>query len=396
MNASNVRQFIFLLYGATAVLFPFLPLYFQDLGFSPIQIGLFLSIGPLVSMIANPFWGYWSDRIQNPRLVLILLLSASLCFSQVFFQMENFITVLLLLISFYFFQVAIAPITDSLILSSIDNTRYQYGSFRLWGSLGFAITSVAVGSLLKWLGIENLGFIFGVIIILNIIFGFGLPRGGVRQPNRIVINDLVQSLMKNGYYVLFLIYGILISIPNIMNNAFLSIYIHDLGGSEIYVGWAFFLGAIIEIPVFLLLDRYLKKTPVILVGGLLITTLLFAVRWLLMGIAVTPMQVIWLQIMNSVTFGSYLYIGTQFCAYLVPNSYRAIGISVFAMTWMGLSGLLGSLLGGWLYDVTGPRGMYGIGFIMTLIGVVGFSIMWKTLKRLKEKDNLYFRSYPVE
>jgi len=59
----TVKLFNFFLYGALSVLISFIPLYFQEVGFTTVAIGMLMAGGPFVSIFANPFWGYWSDRL---------------------------------------------------------------------------------------------------------------------------------------------------------------------------------------------------------------------------------------------------------------------------------------------------------------------------------------------
>lgn len=374
----HLKNFNFFLYGSLAILYPFLPLYFKNAGFNTVQIGLLMSIGPVVSIVANPFWGYWSDRLQNTRLILLIMLIGNLLLSQSFFQMESFFWVLTLMVVFFFFQTALFPINDSLILHSIENTIYRYGAFRLYGSLGFAVLATASSPVIHWLGIDRLGWIYGSFLLFSVGLCFLLPKQG-RQVQRFSIRGLTKVL-GNRQFLFFLLFGVFISIPNVMNTTFISIYVQELGGSEVIVGWAFFLAAIGEIPVFLALDRYFKKEPKSMLGLLAISAVLYMVRWILMGIATGPVQIVFIQVLHSITFGIYFYTATQLCAYLIPGTYRAAGQSIFALTWMGISGVVAGVLGGWIFDALGSRMMYATCTGMTIIGLAGFIFMRSRIK----------------
>ncbi|WP_212977769.1 hypothetical protein [Paenibacillus azoreducens] len=67
-----------------------------------------------------------------------------------------------------------------------------------------------------------------------------------------------------------------------------------MGGSDTVVGWSAFATAILEVPVFLLLDRYLKKNSRTMLTWLTVICLLFSARWLLMSVAVSAIQVIFI------------------------------------------------------------------------------------------------------
>ena len=73
--------------------------------------------------------------------------------------------------------------------------------------------------------------------------------------------------------------GVLVSVPNAMNSTFMSLYIVEMGGDKQMVGWAIFTSSILEVGVFLLLDRLLKRKMSMLLASLILISVLFALRW---------------------------------------------------------------------------------------------------------------------
>ncbi|HEX7065857.1 MAG TPA: MFS transporter [Bacillales bacterium] len=383
----------FFIYGSNALLMPFLPLYFEHEGFSAVQIGLLMAVGPIISIVSNPFWGFWTDRLQKVRLTIFVMLLGALAASQLIFQVTAFVPLFAIMLLFYFFQTGLPPINNTLMLESIRNTSYRFGAFRLWGSLGFALIALASSQVIQWFGIGNLGVLYGLMILIPLIFCFGLPEP-TRTGKRASLKG-VGTLFQNGYFVFFLILSVLVAMPNRMNSTYISIYIDQLGGSATYVGWSWFCSAIGEVPIFLLLDRYLQLKPRVMAGVLAVVSFLFALRWMLMGIAVSPLQIVAIQLFHSITFGVYLYTGTQLCAKLVSETYQASGQSWYAMFWKGLSGILAGLVGGWLFSTLGPRGMYEIGSAVSLLGMVGFALMWLRFARQERKRFVSYRESKV-
>jgi PPP family 3-phenylpropionic acid transporter len=66
-----------------------------------------------------------------------------------------------------------------------------------------------------------------------------MPKEG-KPSAAISFRDLPQ-IFVNGYFNVFLLLSALVSIPNMMNYTYISLYINQLGGSEIIVGWSFFI-----------------------------------------------------------------------------------------------------------------------------------------------------------
>ncbi|MBD2848509.1 MFS transporter [Paenibacillus sp. IB182496] len=372
------------MYGSWSLLNPFLPLYFQNIGFSNIQIGLLMTIGPIVSLLANPFWGYWSDRSQNTRLILLIMLSGNFVASQLYFQMGTFATVLSFMLLFFFFQTSLNPLTNSLILQAIRGTSYSFGTYRLWGSLGFAVMVLAASPLIAWAGVENLGYLYGFFVLVALMIGVRLPKAKRSGPSRRISGKGMLQLALQPTFAVFLVLSALLSIPNYMNMSFISVYITDLGGSEVSVGWSWFLAAIIEVPIFVMLDRYLRTTARTMFGLMVLVSGLFVLRWLLMALSTEPIHIILIQLLHSVTFGVTFYTSTQLCNYLVPEQYRTSGQAIYGLVWMGGGGIVGGLLGGWLFETHGPSMLYLSGVFMSIAGMAGFGGLWLRYRRLGE------------
>lgn len=378
----NLKSFNFFLFGGNAILYPFLPLFLVSQGFDSIQIGLLMAAGPIITLLANPFWGYWCDRLQNNKKILIFMLFGNLLLSIILFRMETFLTAYIVMLAFFFFQTALLPVTESLVLHAIDKANYPYGTIRLWGSIGFAVLAVLSGIIVEWLGIGNLGWIFSVFLLSTILISFGLPKQG--KPSRKFSTRGFSRIIMNRYYLIFLVLSLIIALPSQMNSMFLSLYINELGGSKVDIGWSFFLAAIGEVPIFLLLDRYFKCKPRVMIGLLIISSLLYSVRWALTAIAAFPFQVGLIQIMHSITFGVYVYVATQLCVYLIPKTYRTAGQALYSMFWMGIAGVLAGMIGGTIFEYGGPRLMYGISSLMSLVSMFGFMLLWGRVHRFKQ------------
>ncbi|WP_335582700.1 MFS transporter [Paenibacillus bovis] len=147
------------------------------------------------------------------------------------------------------------------------------------------------------------------------------------------------------------------------------------------VGWAVFASSIFEAVLFLLFDRFLKRRISFMLGWLAIVSILFTVRWLLMAEAVSPMQVVFIQLLHAVTFGGYFYVGTQLTMMFVPNRFRSSGQAIYTMTWSGLAGVIAGFLGGWLFQNFGSEQMYLVGMLLSFSGAVGFILMWLNVRR---------------
>nr|WP_251509332.1 MFS transporter [Paenibacillus polysaccharolyticus] len=375
-SLTSLKLYNFFIYGAISIFAGFLQLYLQEIGMTKLEIGSLMAIGPFVSLFANPFWGFWSDKSRNIRIVLMMMMGGTFVLAQGVFYAPSYAWIYVAMIFFYFFQSPLFAQTNSLILGYIDGTGQNFGSFRLWGSLGWALTAVAAGPVIDRFGVSSVSIIFACMIAVAFIFSVLLPRQPIASDTPIVTFRRFGKVMFNPYFMIFIGLGVLVSVPNAMNSTFMSLYIVEMGGDKQMVGWAIFTSSILEVGVFLLLDRLLKRKMSLLLGSLILVSLLFALRWQLMALANNPMEVVFIQLMHSVTFGGYFYVGTQLTMLFIPRPYRSSGQAVYTMAWGGLSGVIAGLFGGWLFQSFGAEVMYNIGVFFSLIGAAGFAIMW--------------------
>lgn len=378
---TSLKWFNFFVYGTMVLFTSFFQLYLQDVGLNKLEIGALMSLGPFVSIIANPFWGIWTDRYQNIRRIVLVMLTGTLVLSQVVFQANTYEMIYIGMTLFYFFQTPLFAQSNTMTLSYIDGTDRPFGPFRLWGSLGWAMTAILAGPIIQSMGVSVLAYLFTALIAASMLALVSMPR----LDHSIGIAPLpfrgFSKLFMNPFFLCFIFFGILVSIPNTMNNTFMSLYITDLGGSKTIVGLAVFLSSILEIAVFVICHRFLHRKISVLIGWLALVSALFALRWWLMAGATTPMQVAYIQILHCITFGGYFYVGTQLTMLLVPRPYRSAGQALYTLTWSGLSGIIGGILGGFLFQYLGAQSMYQFGVFLALIGTLGFAFMWLFVSR---------------
>ncbi|WP_052098948.1 MFS transporter [Paenibacillus stellifer] len=376
----SLKWFNFLVYGTMVLFTSYFQLYLQDVGMNKMEIGLLLSIGPFVSIAANPFWGMWTERSQNIRVIVLLMLAGTLLFSLLIFRANTYETIYIAMILFYFCQTPLFAQSNTLVLSYTEGDARRFGSLRLWGSLGWAITAIAAGPIVQAAGVPVLSYLFAGMLALAMLSLAFLPK--LQQPALTSPNPFrgFRLVLGNPYFLVFILFGVLVSIPNTINTTFMPLYINDMGGSKTMVGLAVFLSSILEFGVFWLCSRYLRRNIATLLGWLALVSVLFVLRWWLMARSTTPLEVAFIQILHSVTFGGFFFVGTQLTMLFVPAPVRSSGQMLFTLSWGGISGMIGGILGGWLFHYLGAQSMYEFCLFLALIGALGYGAMWLFVK----------------
>ncbi|WP_178023288.1 MFS transporter [uncultured Paenibacillus sp.] len=366
----------FFIYGTMVIFAAFFQLYLQDIGMDKLEIGSLMAIGPLISLLAHPFWRYLGDQRQNPRAILIAMMLGLLVMGHLMFKVNTFSMLYLTMILLYFFLSPLLAQSNTLILGYTAETENRFGSYRIWGSLGWTFIALAAGPIIDVIGHHGISLLFSVTLMLAI--GATLLLPSIRQSSQTpwLKGWELRRALQNKYLLAFVVFSMLVAIPNAMNSMFMPLFMTDLGGSRLEVGGAVFLSTVFELLAFILLDRFLKRKMSYLLACITIVSLLFAIRWDLMSEATQPIQILLIQLLHSVTFGGFFYVGTKLITLLLPRPLRSAGQAVYTFAASGLAGVIAGFWGGWMFQNFGSVVMYRSGVALTLIGALGFAAIW--------------------
>ncbi|ADU30538.1 MFS transporter [Evansella cellulosilytica] len=364
-------------FASGAILMPYLPLYLSAQGFKGVEIGLIIGVGPFVGIFAQPMWGFISDKFQSIKYLLYFLYFMVFIASIGLFFTGSFILVFLSTIFMFFFFSACTPLIDSYIFSTIkQNGKGNYGSIRLWGSLGFAFTALIAGPIIVYVGIEKLYILFWLTLLCIYPFLF-LLKDRKEKANTVKLSSL-SGLLKQRRLLMFLGVILLIGIPNKMNDAMLGMHLQNLGAIETIVGLAWMLGALSEIPVFYYLSKHIDRfNPIKILGWV---SFFYSLRWLSYSLVESPVITSFLQLSHSITFGAFWIIAVQTIVKMVPDHLRSTGQALVGVAFGGLAAIIGSFGGGAIFDAVGGNVMYTIMACISMVAaiVIYFSKNWLT------------------
>lgn len=361
-----MRGLTFFYFSTNAVLLPFLPLFFEERGYSTFQIGLLMMIGPFVSIFFQPMWGYASDRWKKSKLILYIMWGASVAATVFLFETQGFALAFLFALLLYFFINPSSPLLDSLIIKTTQAHGVPYGNVRMFGSLGFTSVAFASGWLLMLAGgVERIHYIYLMLWIVPFILLAFLKDdpNGPAAPRITLASLRVVALNRQFLWFLFLV--IVITIPHRMNDSLFTLYLAESGGTSTMIGMAWAIAALSEVPTFALLGRYLHRFHELALLG--IVSLLYSLRWLAYALADDPVLLMFLQAAHSITYAVFWMAAVQYTVRLIPPEWRSTGQSLLSAAFLGLAGLLGGMIGGWIDGRWGGAAMYVYGSVQTLL-----------------------------
>nr|XP_006818395.1 PREDICTED: major facilitator superfamily domain-containing protein 6-like [Saccoglossus kowalevskii] len=68
------KLFYFFFFGGIGALFPYLTIYFKQLGLGPLRIGLLSGVRPFIGFLSGPLWGAVADRYRKRKIMLMISL----------------------------------------------------------------------------------------------------------------------------------------------------------------------------------------------------------------------------------------------------------------------------------------------------------------------------------
>ena len=351
----TVKALYALYFGGLGIYFTFINVYFHSIGLSGTEIGLLGAIAPLVAMFASAIWGLLSDRTGQTRLLLMLASAGAIITALILSTAQTFVALIPLVAIFSLFNSAIIPLVDSVTLTLLGDQRERYGAQRIWGSIGFIVTSSASGFLVSALGIHVIFAGFAVALGLHLCMLTFLPDQPIEMRGSIVRG--LPGLVQQPAWVLFAVSVMLIAIAGNAMGTFLSVTVKTLGGSDSLVGLGWTIAALSELPVMAGSAWLLRKAgPARL---LMIAFLAYTVRMFLYSIAQAPEWVLAINSMGGVSFALYWISSVTYANQLAPAGLKATSQGMLA-TLTNLAGILSLAVAGWLFDLRGPSGMFQV------------------------------------
>lgn len=372
---------LFFFHSSMTILISYLPVYFQYLGLSGSEIGLLLAVGPMAAIIAQPFWGYMSDRWKTVKRILLLCLSSALAIGFLVFRVDEFILLFPLLYMFFSFMSPAGGLGDSLAQKVSIQRNVSFGSIRMWGSLGFGTASLVGGYILSAIGIVNIYYVFAFYLLIALVFTFFAPDS---EPSKKPVKlTSAFKLLKNKQLGIFFLLVLSISLTHRMNDSFLGLYIVELGGDESIIGLAWFIGVLTEAVVFafsvFLFRKYHPLTYITVAAGI------YVLRWLLMSLAPDPTFVLLIQVLHGLSFATFYLMAFQFVSKLVPEELQSTGHLLFISVFFGVSGVIGSIIGGTIIEAFDVQSLYTLMFGLSMIGLIS-SLIYRYFYIKRQKN----------
>lgn len=365
-----ISIFYYLIFFGPGCLLPLLSVYLrEEVHLTATQIGLIMSLGPIISMFTQPVWGLISDYSQKPVHVLIITMILSAAASIVFSFMESYLWVIVMTVFLYIPLSALTPVSDSITVNFANRKGLNYGSFRLWGAVGYAFGAFIIGRIAQGTSFSFIFYGFAISLLAGLWFAGKMPNEG--RVERVRIGSGLLQLVRLPKFTLFLLAVFFTFGPMDANNTYFGLYLQDAGGTIAGIGLAWFLIAASEVPVIQYAAVFIRKYGTASVA--ILAGIISALRYLTYFFH-PPIELIYLTtILQGISFGLFISASLQLVQEIAPQAMRTTAVAIYSAVGYGLGNWFFTMIGGIVTDMFDIYTMY-LGF--ALISFVGVGLFW--------------------
>lgn len=370
------------IFGAVAVVYPFIPIYFSLRGFSPSRIGLLLAAIEVSGIIAPFLVSRIADRTGHFRTVIGGMIFLAATSFAILNRLTGFPLVLLGSFALGFFMKPVISLIDALSSRSLLDASKNYGRVRVWGTVSF----IAIALTLQFTGVLESGGSQRIYIAILIAMTFqfiSVPIAPPAPSHRETPDADSPPISKRlpSEFILFLLVCFVGNIGYAVYQSFGTLYFSGIVGVS-GVSGLIALSAFSEIPALLFGGRIIRilghrrMLSIALGAGILRLTVL-AIFPSVVPIALS-------QLTHALSFGFFLLVGIDMVNRTIPPRQRALGMGMFMSVCFSGALLVGSSLGGFLLEAGGFSMLFGLGTVFPASALIW---LW-TDRRFKKWDSL--------
>lgn len=434
---SLVEALFFAIFSITS----YQTVFLQETGLTSSQIGLIVSASALVGLIAVPIWGMISDYLHTARKTFLVSIVVTSLMYGILPIVGNFangrIKVFFIYIPLIFlFRQASNSMLDSWCISELAPKGIRYGSVRMWGSVGYSVSSIVLGVLVGTC--FDVDFAFYLILPLIVLLLKISPKEekiakkseripakkreralaenvesapaktGERilaeyvemvpakngekistENNKILSQGTARkhnyfiSLLRNNTFMVYIIYSAGLNIYLAVTLIFMPYILLGANCKAGQMGLVTGIRALIEISTMYLGSQLIQKVPFRYI--MIIPGILFGFEHLFYQYATNLYGILAIMVLSGAAGGIFYSLGPSYIYEIVPGEVRNTAQSLNAMN-MTIISIVGSLIGGYVINIWGIHALTTGCGILILILTVFFILTLTGINHLKAND----------
>lgn len=357
-----------------AALMPFLVLYYEQIGLTGSQIGILTAIPPFITLFASSMWGVLGDATRQHGRIMWITLAGAGIFGFLISKFDTFNSLLPIIILYAIFLAPIIPLLDNSILELLGKGATSYGKFRLWGAVGWGAAAPLIGLVVEGYGLEWAFpiFLIGMLVTLIVSFFMPMSQKGIGKELKSGLGLLFKDRQLQLFLGTMLFSGMGLAIVDL----FLFLRLDEIGASRSLMGFTLTLGTASEILIFFFTAKLLER----LGTSRLLKIALGALSLQLIGYSF--LQVPWgaplIQILHGPSFAGMWAAGVTIANMRSPEGMGATTQGLLSSALIGLGASVGTLIGGFLFDIIGTALTFRLAGLWALIILIFLIVVGRT------------------
>ena len=352
-NKFNFSLAMTIAFGSYALLITQMVPYLTHLGYSPSERGYVISFVSVISIVSQIFIGYLSDKFNTIKKFFIVLtvIMVVLAFFSFTVNRNDF------WFHFYFLGFAsgisrlLANLFETWIMAS-DDLRPDFGFIRSFGSMGWAVSSLASGFIIARYSYQSMAYVVAFLSFITIFMAFKMVDITKVEVEKINLKSVIKLFHNKNYVLLLFIYFVVFAVYNVENITITDLIV-ALGGTEKVIGVKWFIQAMFELPLLYLGSRLLLKYK----GKKLIVfaSIIMFIRIVLSAMAPNVVSIVLISTLQVFTFPLFLLTHKDLVYREIPDSLRSTGLMIAVSITLGLSGVIIPIVSGVMVEWIGIR-----------------------------------------
>lgn len=358
--------------------------FLSSLGYDAMQRGVLLSSYAITTILFQVLFGILADRYQTmKKIVIVSIAFFAICSTLLFFQSGTLFSLHILMIALSGGLLnTLCGLYDTWVLSSSQQLANRLSFIKAFGSIGWALGSVAASYFILFFSYKGMAVSIVLILMLALASVKVIPDiTKLERKKKTSLTDVLALLKDKRYcllvFILFLLYSMIVA-----NNCTVIDKMLTLGASQSAISWKWSIQSLLEIPTYVLgariLHRY-RHTSLLQFSAVMLIT-----QFLLFALA----DSVWMMIVCSFfqLFSTPLLMITskaliqQISKPELRGSSQLVALSIFT----GVSSLfIPTLAGGLLM-------MIGVNLTLvtvTGLGIIAFIFVFVLKKMIKESES---------
>jgi PPP family 3-phenylpropionic acid transporter len=366
------------------------------LGFSSTAIGNILGCIRILTSFISPTVSAFADTHKVHRSVILsqLVLRTVPALLMWLYYSVDALTIWIFVVTnslISVFSAGSGPLSDSLILASLDD-KSLYGKIRLWGALAYGVGNLVLGITIHMLGGFTPMFAMSILTLppaLVVVYRLLPPfPSDIKPCHSLTFSEFVRLLTYSSSVRVFFVNSIIIGAALSLVESLLFVAMERAmnGSTPIIAGGSVFVSVLCEIPIFHFAPRLIER-----MGAkkmLIVANLAWLVRALGYAVFKSAWVVLILEFLHGITFGLYFSAAVYVCVKQSPPGMESTMQSLLDMTFSGTGVALGTILGGYLFDLIGTSETFIVFVILVGASTLAVLAFFQEIERSEVTPNL--------